>query len=334
MRSFKQFFAAAAATQLFIALASATAMTTAPSGAVVVRPTATTGEYSSLQSAVDSLSTTSSDDQVIFIYAGTYDEQVYIPARKAQLTIYGETTDMSSYTDNTVTITQGLSQDSVSSDDLTATVRAWSAGLKMYNINLVNSRGEGSQALALSAYATEQSYYGMKLIGYQDTLMAETGNQLYINSYIEGAVDFIFGQYARAYFQNCDLAIRAAGTITANGRSSSSGVSYYLFNDCTVDVASGYTVADGATYLGRPWEEYARVVFQKSTLGAVVNSAGWEVWSTSDTRTADVLFGEYDNTGDGASGTRASFATTLTAAVSMATILGSDYKDWVDTTYL
>ncbi|KAL7274024.1 hypothetical protein RUND412_003095 [Rhizina undulata] len=334
MRSFKQFFAAAAATQLFIALALATAMNSPPSGAIVVRPTATTGAYTSIQSAVDSLSTTSTADQIIFIYAGTYKEQVYIPARKAQLTIYGQTADMSSYSDNKVTITKGLSQDTVSNDDLTATVRAWSAGLKMYNINLVNSRGEGSQALALSAYATEQSYYGMKFIGYQDTVMAETGNQLYINSYIEGAVDFVFGQYARAWFHNVQLGIRAAGTITANGRSSSSGVSYYVFNDCTVDVASGYTVADGATYLGRPWEEYARVVFQKSTLGAVVNSAGWSVWSTSDKRTADVLFGEYDNSGDGASGTRASFATKLSSAISISTILGSDYKDWVDTTYL
>ncbi|KAL7265813.1 hypothetical protein RUND412_011660, partial [Rhizina undulata] len=279
-------------------------MSSPPSGAVVVSTTATTGEYTSVQDAVDSLSTTSTTDQVIFIYSGTYKEQVYIPARKAQLTIYGETTDMSTFSYNTVTITQGLSQDDVSTDDLTATVRAFSEGLKIYNINIVNSRGSGSQALALSAQATEQGYYGVQLKGYQDTLLAETGNQLYINSYIEGAVDFIFGQYARAYFQNVEIGIKAAGTITANGRDSSDNVSYYLFNDCTVVVASGYTVADGATYLGRPWRDYARVVFQKSALGSVVNSAGWSVWTSTDTRTDNVYFAEYKNTGDGASGTR------------------------------
>ncbi|KAL7274783.1 hypothetical protein RUND412_002305 [Rhizina undulata] len=333
MLSFNRFFAAAAASQLFIALAMATAMTSPPSGAVVVTTTATTGEYTSVQDAVDSLSTTSTADQVIFIYSGTYKEQVYIPSRKANLTIYGETTDMSSFSSNTVTITYGLSQDNVTSDDLTATVRAWCAGLKMYNINMVNTRGEGSQALALSAQATEQGYYGVQLKGYQDTLLAETGNQLYINSYIEGAVDFIFGQTARAYFQNVEIGVKAAGTITANGRDSESNVSYYLFNDCTIIKAAGFTVADGATYLGRPWRDYARVVFQNSALGGVVNSAGWSVWTSTDNRTDHVYFGEFNNSGDGASGKR-SFETTISAAVSVSTILGSDYTSWVDSDYL
>jgi pectinesterase len=60
-------------------------------------------------------------------------------------------------------------------------------------------------------------------------------------------------------------------------------------------------------------------------MSSVINSVGWSVWSTSDTRTSGVLFGEYQNTGDGASGTRASFATTLSAAVSIGDILGSGY---------
>lgn len=47
--------------------------------------------------------------------------------------------------------------------------------------------GEGSQAIALSAQADKQGYYGVKLQGYQDTLLANTGNQAYARSYIDGA---------------------------------------------------------------------------------------------------------------------------------------------------
>ena len=72
-----------------------------------------------IQKAVDSLSTTSTTAQSIFIEAGTYDEQVYIPSREAALTIYGSTSDDSSYTKNTVTITHSASLASESNDDAT-----------------------------------------------------------------------------------------------------------------------------------------------------------------------------------------------------------------------
>jgi pectinesterase len=103
-----------------------------------------------------------------------------------------------------------------------------------------------------------------------------------------------------------------------------------------VAAASGNTVTSGAYYLGRPWGAYAQVVFQDSSLSAVINSAGWSVWSSSDPNTSDVLFGEYGNTGTGASGTRASFATKLSSAVSIKTILGSSYasQGYYDASYM
>lgn len=68
----------------------------------------------------------------------------------------------------------------------------------------------------------------------------------------------------------------------------------------------------------------------------VINSAGWIEWSSSEPNTGDVLFGEYDNSGDGASGTRASFAETLSSAVSINTILGSSYTSagYYDASYM
>lgn len=124
------------------------------------------------------------------------------------------------------------------------------------------------------------------------------------------------------------------GAITANGRPSSTDVSYYVINKSSVSTSESSTAGSGTAYLGRPWSEYARVCFQNTVLGAVINSAGWEIWSTSTPNTADVTFQEYGNTGTGASGTRASFSTKLSSAISISTILGSTYTGWVDTSYL
>jgi len=123
---------------------------------------------------------------------------------------------------------------------------------------------------------------------------------------------------------------------TASGRQSASDSSYYVFNNCNVAAASGHSVADGAYYLGRPWAAYARVVFQRTEMSSVINAAGWRVWNSGDERTSNVLFGEYGNTGPGAQGNRARFATKLSGPVSMEAILGSGYASaaWYDASYL
>ncbi len=179
--------------------------TSPPAGCLSV---GSSGTHKTVSAAVAKLSTSSTSAQCIFIYKGrrtlstpicenqsdicnigTYKEQVYVPALKSALTIYGETTDTSGFASNTVTITQGKSQDDSANNDLTATLRAWTPNLKVYNINLVNTRGSGSQALALSAQADKQGYYGCQFKGYQDTILAQTGNQVYAKSYIEGQLN-------------------------------------------------------------------------------------------------------------------------------------------------
>ncbi|KAK0493504.1 pectinesterase [Armillaria luteobubalina] len=313
--------------------------TSAPSGAVVVRGSGTqSGEYSTVQAAVDSLPDDGTE-QVIFIYAGTYSEQVYID-RDGQTTIMGQTSDTSSYTGNTVTITHSSSLGTAGTDDLTGTLRVHKDDFALYNVNVKNTFGQAStngQALALSAYGTNQGYYGVGFYSYQDTVLAETGNQFYGSCYIEGAVDYIFGQDARAYFHKNMIASVGAGAITANGRSSSSGVSLFVINKSTITTSNSATTSlQGKVYLGRPWEDYARVVYTSCSLGNLINSAGWEQWSSSSPNTDHVTFAEYESIGPGASGTRASFATTLTSTsgYTISDVLGSDYADWVDSDYL
>ncbi|PWY75030.1 pectinesterase pmeA [Aspergillus heteromorphus CBS 117.55] len=321
---------------LFAATALAASRTTAPSGSITVAKSG--GDYDTISSAVAALSTTTTDTQTIFIEAGEYEEQVLVPALAGKLIIYGETEDDTSYADNTVNVTYGLGLADVSSDDETATFRIHTSNAAIYNINFINSGGASAkQALAVSAYETEQGFYGVGMYGYQDTLLAETGNQVYLNSYIEGAIDFIFGQHARAWFQNCDIRVvegPSSASITANGRSSETDTSFYVIHKSTVAAAAGNDVASGTYYLGRPWSEYARVCFQETSMTDVINALGWTEWSTSEPNTEYVTFEEYDNTGAGSEGTRASFSSKISTPYTISTILGSDYADWVDTTYL
>ncbi|PWY85876.1 pectinesterase pmeA [Aspergillus sclerotioniger CBS 115572] len=321
---------------IFATTALAASRMTAPSGAIVVAKSG--GDYSTVSDAVAALSTTSTETQTIFIEEGSYDEQVYVPALKGKLIIYGQTEDTTTYTENLVNLTHAIALADVSDDDETATFRNYAAGSAVYNLNIANTCGQAChQALAVSAYGSEQGYYGCQMTGYQDTLLAQTGYQVYAGSLIQGAVDFIFGQHARAWFHDCDIRVvegPTSASITANGRSSESDTSYYVIHKSTVAAADGNDVPSGTYYLGRPWSQYARVLFQKTSMTDVINSLGWTEWSTSEPNTENVTFQEYGNTGAGAKGTRASFSEKIDEPVSISTILGSDWEDWVDTSYI
>lgn len=117
--------------------------------------------------------------------------------------------------------------------------------------------------------------------------------------------------------------------LIANGRNSATSPSYYVINKSTVE---GSSALNGKTYLGRPWREFSRVVFQNSRLGAVVNPAGWSPWSQQEPKTNNVVYGEYGNTGPGARSNR-KIGKQLSAPVSMNTILPG-FSDWVDARYL
>ncbi|KAE8380240.1 pectin lyase fold/virulence factor [Aspergillus bertholletiae] len=321
---------------LFAATALAASRMTAPAGAIVVAKSG--GHYDTLSAAVNALSTTETATQTIFIEEGAYDEQVYIPSLAGKLIIYGQTEDDTTYTGNLVNITHNIKLADVANDDETATVRNHAPNSSIYNLNIINSCGQVChQALAVSAYGNDQGYYGCKLTGYQDTLLAQSGNQVYAHTLIEGAVDFIFGQHARAWFHDCDIRVLkgpSAGYITANGRSSETDSSYYVVHKSSVAAAEGNDVPAGTYYLGRPWSQYARVLFQKTSMSDVVNSAGWSEWSTTQANTENVTFAEFGNTGAGAKGKRASFSEKLSEPVSISTILGSDWSSWVDTSYI
>lgn len=185
--------------------ALAASRTSAPEGCVSVNHDGS-AEYTSIQAAVDTFSNKTYDAQCIFIYPGNYSEQVFVPWRAAQFTIYGHTEDTSDYVGNTVTITGKKSQALNITNDQTATLRVHSPDFKLYNVNVENTYGEGWQAVAVSAQE-DSGYYGCQFWGYQDTLLAEHGRQVYAKTLIAGATDFIFGKTSLAWFQNVDIRV-------------------------------------------------------------------------------------------------------------------------------
>lgn len=164
-------------------LGSALALSAPPEGAITVG--GSDGQFKTIQEAVDSLANSTSP-QNIFVWSGVYPEQVYVSKHAGPINIYGYSENDSSYEANTVTLTSGLSQAFNLSNDLTATLRAHSPNFNVYNLNIANTYGEGSQAVAVSAQATNQGYYGCKLTGYQDTLLTHVGKHYFANTYIEG----------------------------------------------------------------------------------------------------------------------------------------------------
>lgn len=201
---------------VFTTAALAASRTSAPDGCVTVPD-----DFSSIQAAVNS------SPDCIFIQPGTYNEQVLVSSGAGQLSIYGYTEDDTSYEGNTVHVVQSKAASQGYSNDETATLRVKTDGFKLYNVDVENSFGEGSQAVALSAYS-DSGFYGSRFIGYQDTVLANEGYQIYIDSEITGATDYIFGHSAIAWFERVDLRCvdRSIGYVT--GMSSSLPLSHTL----------------------------------------------------------------------------------------------------------
>ncbi|KAB8239061.1 putative pectin methylesterase [Aspergillus alliaceus] len=293
--------------------------TNAPSRCLTVGKS---GSYSTVGDALSALGSLTAD-ACIYIAAGIYEEQLSIEYG-GHLTLYGETSSTDTYKENTVTITHTISSPEAGSLDKSATINVKSELFSMYNINVVNGYGSGAQAVALVANADRLGFYACKFTGYQDTLYAKAGHQYYTKSRIEGAVDYIFGD-ASAWFEDCDIVSNGPGAITASSRETTSDTAWYAIDHCNIKAASGVELTDDI-YLGRPWRALARVIYQHSVLSDIVNPKGWKPMAEG----ATPLYYEFNNTGDGSDTSKREYLSSIGAAVTKETVLGDDYKAWVD----
>jgi pectinesterase len=136
--------------------------------------------------------------------------------------------------------------------------------------------------------------FNCNILGNQDTLYVtgENSNQYFRNCYIEGTTDFIFGS-ATALFQDCAIRSKADSYITA--ASTPKGKEFgFVFVNCRITADPGV----GKVYLGRPWRDFAKVVFMNCELGPHILPEGWSNWDKTQ-RDKTAYFAEYKNSGPG-----------------------------------
>ena len=272
------------------------------SGAVrVVVAADGSGDFKTVQMAIDHAPPYGSKRLVIEIRPGIYHERVTVPQDRARVTFLG------SDAANTV-ITFNAGAKDVGGTFFSSTVDVEGSQFEAANITFENSYGTGTQAVALMIHSDRAVFEKCRFVGWQDTLYAASGRQYYRDCFIEGHVDFIFGN-AAAVFQNCEIHSRGAGYVTAQSRITADGSTGYVFIGCKI---TGENTGKGV-YLGRPWRPYSRVVYLNCWLGDHILPEGWSNWNKTDNdKTA--WYAEFGSTGPGAKQeNRVSWAHTLTA---------------------
>ncbi|MED6150616.1 hypothetical protein PIB30_074068 [Stylosanthes scabra] len=172
------------------------------------------------------------------------------------------------------------------------------------DITFQNTAGPAKgQAVALRSASDLSVFYKCGIVGYQDTLMAHAQRQFYRQCYIYGTVDFIFGN-AAVVFQNCHIFARRpldgqANTITAQGRGDPFQNTGISIHKSVIKAAPDLVpVLDKVqTFLGRPWQQNARVVVMRTYLDSLISPSGWDEWNGSNFALDTLYFGEYENYG-------------------------------------
>jgi len=179
----------------------------------------------------------------------------------------------------------------------------------------------GSQALAVNVTGDRAIFRNVRFLGNQDTLYAankhcegcSSSRQYFTRCFIEGNVDFIFGD-SKAIFDHCEIRsnVHSGGYITAQSRIGAGQDSGYVFDHCKLTADPGVD----RVWLGRPWRPFAKVVLLNTEMGAHIEPAGWREWHPGETQSLEtVYYAEYDSTGPGAHpGERDPHTKMLTAA--------------------
>jgi len=251
------------------------------------------GDYTSVQEAISAapMRTGAADPRwVILVRPGTYLERVYVQRERGNLLVTGEDAAKTVISYDLNATVPGPDGKPIGTFR-TPTVQVDGDGMIWENLTIANSAGPVGQALALRVDADRVVFRHCRFLGWQDTILVNRGRQYFADCYIEGHVDFIFGA-GTALFDRCQIHCLRDGFITA--ASTPEGHPYGLvFADCTI------TGAEGAhTYLGRPWRVYARTVFVRTAMSAVVRPEGWHNWSKPEAEKT-TEYAEYESSGPG-----------------------------------
>ncbi|KAL8120720.1 pectinesterase-like [Apium graveolens] len=237
----------------------------------------------------------------IYVKRGVYKENVEITKSMRNLMLFGDGIDA------TVVTGSKYFQDGTTTFR-TATFATSGDGFMATDMTFENTAGpQNHQAVALKSAADFSVFYRCSFKGYQDTLYVYSLRQFYRNCDIYGTVDFIFGN-AAAVFQSCKIYVRKPmnnqfNTVTAQHRTDSNEYTGIVIHDSIITAASDLKAVQGSfkTYLGRPWGYYSRTVVMKSSLDSLISPLGWTPWDGVSSTLSNLYYGEYMNTGSGAS---------------------------------
>ncbi len=285
-----------------------------------VNITVGSGGFATVQQAIDSVK--AGQSAVITITPGTYEEGVVVDKPNIKLVNNNKSKEA------VITYDRGPAHSDPAKKlgtekSATFLVTEKATGFSADNIVFKNTYNIGTsfeqgQAVAFESLADKVVLENCSFIGRQDTLYlkgASKGKETYgsanparvylKNCYIEGTVDFIFGD-ATAYFDNCKLFMaysEKGGHFTAaNTTLFNIG---YVFDRCqflTDDKYKTDSAAAAKVDLGRPWQanttypnsgSYTAII--NSKMSDVIKKEGFSVWG-DETVTNKVRYYEYGTT--------------------------------------
>lgn len=279
------------------------------------------GDYESIQEAIDASKSFPPERITIFIKKGVYHEKVKVHAWNTRMSFIGEDVDETVITwdDYFDQINRGRN-----STFHTYTLLVEGDDFHAENLTIENTAGDVGQAVALHVDADRVSFFDCKLLGNQDTVyLAGEGNRQYFkNCYIEGTTDFIFGG-ATAVFDDSQIHSKKNSYLTAASTPKNQEFGF-VFRNSTLTADSGID----EVYLGRPWRNYAHTVFLESDMGAHIVPQGWHNWNNESAETT-AFYAEFDNSGPGFTPhKRVDWSHQLTPDQAASYTLETIFKDW------
>ena len=248
-----------------------------------------TGDFRTLQEAVESARAFMDYTVTIYVKNGVYKEKVIVPSWVENIDIIGEDRDKKiiTYDDHANINKMGTFR--------TYTVKVEGSDITFKNLTIENNAAQLGQAVALHTEGDRLKFINCRILGNQDTIYtgAKFTRLYFKDCYIDGTTDFIFGP-STALFENCMIHSKRNSYVTA--ASTPKEAKYgYIFKHCKLTAEPGVD----KVYLGRPWRPYAYTLFIECELGKHIVPAGWHNWGKqSNEETARYM--EYKNTGEGA----------------------------------